>query len=88
MKQQQNRLKEQKRELTNQISYLEMSAADKKERQIKYNGLVVMRALIGQQNKINEIHKRYAKAFVGEQLNELPDEVEDEVEDVSVLIQH
>ena len=81
MKQQQNRLKEQKRELTNQISYLEMSAADKKERQIKYNGLVVMRALIGQQNKINEIHKRNAKAFVGEQLNELPDEVEDEVED-------
>lgn len=32
MKEQENRLKEQKRELTMQISYVEMPAAEKKER--------------------------------------------------------
>ena len=31
-----------------QISYLEMPAAEKKDREIKYNGLVILRALLGE----------------------------------------
>lgn len=55
LKEQESRLKEQQRELGRQKSYIEMAMNDKKEKEIKYNGLVILRAYLGEKERILKI---------------------------------
>lgn len=47
LKEQENRLNDQRRELQKQVSFVEMSAHHKRDKEIRYNGLVIVRAYLG-----------------------------------------
>ena len=61
LRQSQARFSEQRRELQRQISFVQMSAAAKKQKQIKYRGLVVMKAIMGEKSQLQKLRKKINK---------------------------
>ena len=74
----QNRFSEQRRELQRHLSYAETSAGAKREKEIRYNGLVVLRAYLGEKTQIRAIRRAIAKA-------RLPSQIATSVETVADL---
>ena len=58
LREQQNRFTEQRSDLQRQTGYIEIAAASKVERENRYKGLVVVKAILGEKHKINNARKK------------------------------
>jgi hypothetical protein len=61
IKEQQNRFNEQRRELQRQVSDIEMSSKNRQEKEIKYNGLVIIRAILGEKGETKDAAQKTRK---------------------------
>lgn len=50
-----------KRELNRTLSDIELSSQVKREKEIKYKGLIIVRAIFGEERKVKEIARKLKK---------------------------